>query len=104
MRRGYPVQPRACALLSCAHPGRSRAAQDCSCSDYCKYCAVVLSLNVACHDSRTLHVTSEHLQVVLDDGMDGDVGDPGAELSKRVENFGWPVGKGTSCRSWAVHR
>jgi hypothetical protein len=65
---------------------------------------VVLSLNVACNDNRTMHITSDHLEFVrLDDGV-GDEGEHGDELSKRVDNFGWPVGKGACVRSEGMPR
>jgi len=59
----------------------------------CRYCAVQLVLRVSCDDSNTLHVTSDHLEVVAQTAYD-DEGEAGDELSKRSEEFGQPVGKG----------
>jgi DNA-directed RNA polymerase II subunit RPB3 len=43
-----------------------------------------------------MDVTSDHLEFVVqsEGGEEGTIGDPGNELTKRVDNFGWPVGKG----------
>lgn len=51
-------------------------------------------LRISCNDSETLHVTSDHLEVVAQTTYE-DEGDVGDELSKRSEEFGQPVGKGT---------
>ena len=51
-------------------------------------------LRISCNDNQTLHVTSDHLEVVAQASYD-DEGDAGDELSKRSEEFGQPVGKGT---------
>ncbi|EIN11814.1 hypothetical protein PUNSTDRAFT_61925 [Punctularia strigosozonata HHB-11173 SS5] len=70
-----------------------RYSRDCSCMSSCSYCSIVLQLHVSCtEDDTTLNVTSDHLDVVP--ASDDDQGDPGEELTKRVENFGSPVGKG----------
>jgi len=50
-------------------------------------------LRISCNDSQTLHVTSDHLEVVPQTSYE-DEGDVGDELSKRSEEFGQPVGKG----------
>lgn len=60
----------------------------------CRYCAIQLVLRISCNDSETLHVTSDHLEVVAQTTYE-DEGDVGDELSKRSEEFGQPVGKGT---------
>ena len=51
-------------------------------------------LRISCNDNETLHVTSDHLEVVASMTYD-DEGEAGDELSKRSEEFGHPVGKGT---------
>ena len=61
----------------------------------CRYCAIQLVLRISCNDGQTLHVTSDHLEVVAQSAYE-DEGDVGDELSKRSEEFGQPVGKGTS--------
>ena len=53
-------------------------------------------LRISCDDSQTLHVTSDHLEVVAQTTYQ-DEGEAGDELSKRSEEFGQPVGKGTLC-------
>lgn len=60
----------------------------------CRYCAIQLVLRISCDDSQTLHVTSDHLEVVAQTSY-ADEGEAGDELSKRSEEFGHPVGKGT---------
>ncbi|EJD53687.1 insert subdomain of RNA polymerase alpha subunit [Auricularia subglabra TFB-10046 SS5] len=74
-----------------------RYTRDCNCLSSCSSCAVQLELKVSCNtDNRTLDVTSNHLEVVPMDSYDNfDMGGPatGEELSRRVENFGHPVGK-----------
>ena len=62
----------------------------------CRYCAIQLVLRISCNDNETLHVTSEHLEVVAGTAYE-DEGEAGDELSKRSEEFGHPVGKGTLC-------
>lgn len=62
----------------------------------CRYCAIQLVLRISCNDNETLHVTSDHLEVVASTTYD-DEGEAGDELSKRSEEFGHPVGKGTLC-------
>ncbi|KAF9820400.1 hypothetical protein IEO21_01409 [Rhodonia placenta] len=57
-----------------------RYTRDCTCLSWCQFCAVELTLHVACHDGVAMDVTSMHL-------------DGGDELAKRPENFGHPVGK-----------
>jgi DNA-directed RNA polymerase II subunit RPB3 len=52
---------------------------------------MMLVLNVACHDDNTMHVTSNHLEVIPFPSEDDNI-DPGEELSKRGESFGFPVG------------
>lgn len=51
-------------------------------------------LRISCDDNQTLHVTSDHLEVVAQTAYE-DEGEAGDELSKRSEEFGQPVGKGT---------
>ncbi|KZT26734.1 RBP11-like subunits of RNA polymerase [Neolentinus lepideus HHB14362 ss-1] len=66
--------------------------RDCTCESACEYCAIPLSLNVACSDNRTLDITSSHLQ--YDPSVfHNESGEEGDETAKRVENFGHPVGK-----------
>ena len=60
----------------------------------CRYCAIQLVLRILCDDNQTLHITSDHLEVVPQSSY-GDEGEVGDELSKRSEEFGQPVGKGT---------
>ena len=67
--------------------------QDCTCKEYCQYCSIELRLNVACDESRTMDITSNHLDIVPA-GWSENEGEAGEELSKRGENFGHPVGKG----------
>ncbi|TFK54215.1 RBP11-like subunits of RNA polymerase [Heliocybe sulcata] len=67
--------------------------RDCTCESACEFCAIPLSLSVACSDNRTLNITSDHLQydpAVFDQSERGAEGD---ETAKRIENFGHPVGK-----------
>ncbi|KAI0769600.1 DNA-directed RNA polymerase [Trametes elegans] len=74
-----------------------RYTRDCTCEVRCQYCAIELVLNVACHDGgHTMDVTSNMLEVVPTTrpgfgGFDADA--DGEELTKRVQNFGHPVGK-----------
>ncbi|KDQ53495.1 hypothetical protein JAAARDRAFT_426464 [Jaapia argillacea MUCL 33604] len=73
--------------------------RDCTCPVSCKYCSIDLVLHVACHEGKTMDITSNHLDVIAPNMFDtpddqGEVGDYGEELTKRVENFGHPVGKG----------
>lgn len=70
-----------------------RYTRDCGCIDGCKYCTIVLRLNVTCTTKgQTMIVTSNHLEVdiMIEDDPEAQ---PGEELSKRTENFGQPVGK-----------
>lgn len=62
---------------------------------FCDYCTVVINLRVTASD-QNLDVTSDHLDVepVGIGGMNYDEAETGEELSKRVENFGHPVGRG----------
>jgi len=69
-----------------------RYTRDCICLAGCAFCSMMLVLNVACHDDNTMDVTSNHLEVVPFPSED-DTLDPGDELSKRGESFGYPVGK-----------
>lgn len=69
--------------------------QDCTCDTFCQNCAIELVLNISCNESRTLDVTSNHLEVVVKDPY--SYIDPLAdELRNRPENFGHPVGKSES--------
>jgi len=71
--------------------------EDCNCDEQCKYCSIELRLNVACHEARTMEVTSNHLDVVIPGEVGQEIsmteGDAGDELMKRGERFGHPVGK-----------
>ncbi|KIY73033.1 RBP11-like subunits of RNA polymerase [Cylindrobasidium torrendii FP15055 ss-10] len=67
--------------------------RDCVCVGFCDYCTIKLVIDVQCHDSVTMDVTSNHLESAVaapfnNNGMDGD------EISKRAPDFGSPVGKG----------
>ncbi|CAL1707555.1 unnamed protein product [Somion occarium] len=43
-----------------------RYTRDCTCMDGCKYCTVILNLNVACNEEgKTMMITSNHLEVAL---------------------------------------
>lgn len=57
---------------------------------------MTLQLNVSCSDNRTMDVTSNHLEVMPIDPYVHDDGQPGEELSRRIETFGQPVGKSAS--------
>ncbi|TFK75421.1 hypothetical protein BDN72DRAFT_787446 [Pluteus cervinus] len=75
-----------------------RYTRDCTCLAGCPFCSVRLNLNVSCHDSHTLDITSEHLELIPpnDRGQwDGEQEEntDGDELTKRPANFGQPVGK-----------
>ncbi|KAH7888740.1 DNA-directed RNA polymerase II, subunit 3 [Phlebopus sp. FC_14] len=72
-----------------------RYTRDCTCLSGCRFCAIELRLDVACHDNRTMEVTSNHLEVVefTADGGPHNLITEGEEVSKRGENFGHPVGK-----------
>jgi len=69
-----------------------RYTRDCTCLVSCQYCSIELRLNVACDESRTMDVTSNHLDVVSP-GWSEHEGDAGEELTKRGDQFGHPVGK-----------
>lgn len=73
-------------------------AQDCTCLEGCKYCAIELRLDVMCNDNRTMEVFSSHLEVVEFNSNAGaqDTITEGEELTKRGEAFGNPVGKSSS--------
>ncbi|KIK67404.1 hypothetical protein GYMLUDRAFT_257290 [Collybiopsis luxurians FD-317 M1] len=68
-----------------------RYTRDCNCLENCAFCSIILSLHVTCHDSVTMDVTSNHLELQPhpDQGME----EAGEEQVKRIENFGSPVGK-----------
>ncbi|KIM91837.1 hypothetical protein PILCRDRAFT_809813 [Piloderma croceum F 1598] len=74
-----------------------RYTRDCTCDEQCKYCSIELRLNVACHEARTMEVTSNHLDIVVPGAYGSDSnqseGEAGEELTKRGERFGHPVGK-----------
>lgn len=73
--------------------------QDCSCMFQCAYCSIEYKLHVICTDSKTLDVTSNHLEILTNrDQGEGD----GDELLKRGEHFGHPVGK--SAYLWAIQQ
>lgn len=73
--------------------------KECTCLESCRYCAVELTLNVTCTSNQTMHITTNHLMVTPPNSYRngfGDEGEPGEELSKRPEKFGWPAGKGVT--------
>ncbi|KAF9566757.1 RBP11-like subunits of RNA polymerase [Agrocybe pediades] len=74
-----------------------RYTRDCTCLAGCSFCAMMLVLNISCHDDNTLDVTSDHLEVipypVTEDEHMPIHDDPGEEMSKRGPYFGHPVGK-----------
>jgi DNA-directed RNA polymerase II subunit RPB3 len=68
--------------------------QDCTCLESCQNCSIELVLNVACNESRTMDITSNHLDVVVRGGFGWrEEVDDGEEIARRSENFGHPVGK-----------
>ena len=68
--------------------------QDCTCLESCQNCSIELVLNVACNESRTMDVNSNHLDVVVRGGFGWrEEVDDGEEIARRSENFGHPVGK-----------
>ena len=68
--------------------------QDCTCLESCQNCSIELVLNVACNESRTMDVTSNHLDVVARGGFGWrEEVDDGEEIARRSETFGHPVGK-----------
>ncbi|EKM54464.1 uncharacterized protein PHACADRAFT_258319 [Phanerochaete carnosa HHB-10118-sp] len=68
-----------------------RYTRECTCESFCQFCAVVLQLNIRCETAgEHLDVTSNHLEFV---NLSNNYDDPGEEISKRPENFGYPVGK-----------
>ncbi|KAH7909326.1 DNA-directed RNA polymerase II, subunit 3 [Hygrophoropsis aurantiaca] len=69
-----------------------RYSRDCTCLTGCQYCSIELRLDVSCHDNKTMEVTSNHLEVIPPTMGEHD-GLPGEELTKRGEDFGYPVGK-----------
>ena len=55
---------------------------------------MILTLNVSCtEEEKTVNITSNHLEVQQQGYDFNDAENEGDELSKRVEYFGWPVGK-----------
>lgn len=71
-----------------------RYSRDCTCLESCQNCSIELILNVACNESRTMDVTSNHLDVVVRGGFGWrEEVDDGEEIARRSENFGHPVGK-----------
>ncbi|KAI0699237.1 RBP11-like subunits of RNA polymerase [Cytidiella melzeri] len=79
-------------LLSTNCDDSIRYTRDCTCSSYCAYCSVVLTLQIKCETQfAKIDVTSNHLEPSATYGV--DEGDAGEELGKRVEGFGLPVGK-----------
>ncbi|KZS98340.1 insert subdomain of RNA polymerase alpha subunit [Sistotremastrum niveocremeum HHB9708] len=79
-----------------------RYTRDCTCLSNCKYCSVVLYLDVSCQEGGTMDITSDHLQVVgynsgyrftSGPAYSDPASDGGEELSKRGDGFGNPVGK-----------
>jgi hypothetical protein len=88
--RQYDI--RECVKFHASSTAADRPSQDCNCKPYCKYCSIRLDLHVTCTDNRTIDITSNHLDIVLQEVTEYD-GTDGEELSKRAENFGYPVGK-----------
>jgi DNA-directed RNA polymerase II subunit RPB3 len=86
------------ALFSHRIPStQRRACQDCTCLESCQNCSIELILNVACNESRTMDITSNHLDVVARGGFGWrEEVDDGEEIARRSENFGHPVGKSAS--------
>ncbi|KAJ3528338.1 hypothetical protein NM688_g8012 [Phlebia brevispora] len=81
-------------LVSTGCEESMRYSRDCTCSSFCKYCSVILTLNVSCSEAETtVNITSDHLEVVTDPREYEESDTDGEELTKRVEYFGWPVGK-----------
>ena len=77
--------------------------QDCTCLESCQNCSIELVLNVACNESRTMDVTSNHLDVVARGGFGWrEEVDDGEEIARRSETFGHPVGK-SEFRSAPTH-
>ncbi|KAI0000575.1 DNA-directed RNA polymerase [Russula vinacea] len=71
-----------------------RYSRDCTCLESCQNCSIELILNVACHESRTMDITSNHLDVVVRGGYGWrEEVDDGEEIARRSETFGHPVGK-----------
>ncbi|KAI0280985.1 hypothetical protein BGY98DRAFT_960338 [Russula aff. rugulosa BPL654] len=71
-----------------------RYSRDCTCLESCQNCSIELVLNVACNESRTMDVTSNHLDVVARGGFGWrEEVDDGEEIARRSETFGHPVGK-----------
>ncbi|KIP10858.1 hypothetical protein PHLGIDRAFT_100423 [Phlebiopsis gigantea 11061_1 CR5-6] len=79
-------------LVSTACDEAMRYSRDCTCETNCAFCSVVLELNIR-SEILGLHldVTSNHLEIAP--ARPGVMDEVGEELSKRVENFGLPVGK-----------
>ncbi|KAI0344837.1 RBP11-like subunits of RNA polymerase [Trametopsis cervina] len=79
-------------LLSTNCDEAIRYTRDCTCSSYCAYCSVVLTLDIKCTTQHAkIDVTSNHLEPSAIYGV--DEGDAGEELGKRVDGFGLPVGR-----------
>lgn len=81
--------------------------QDCTCEVRCQFCAIELRLDVACHEAnKTMFVTSDMLEVVPTTRpgtfSSFDPEETGEELTKRGENFGHPIGKGTCALLWSL--
>ncbi|KAF7792393.1 hypothetical protein EIP86_003430 [Pleurotus ostreatoroseus] len=81
-------------LVSTGCEESMRYSRDCTCTSFCKYCSVILTLNISCTEAdTTVNITSNHLEI-LTSGLDyAEPESDGDELAKRVEFFGWPVGK-----------
>lgn len=68
-----------------------RYSRECTCESFCQFCAVILELNIRCETTgEHLDVTSNHLEFIP---LRNNYDDQGDEISKRPENFGYPVGK-----------
>ncbi|KAF9521008.1 hypothetical protein BS47DRAFT_1374550 [Hydnum rufescens UP504] len=68
--------------------------RECSCSSSCRFCSIVLSLDVACTSDRTMHITSNDLTIVppsTEEEMNGSEDDK--VLKKRPSNFGLPYNR-----------
>ncbi|KLO06440.1 RBP11-like subunits of RNA polymerase [Schizopora paradoxa] len=76
-----------------------RYARDCKCMKYCELCSLILKLDVQCHESGSMDITSNMLDLIPHDVMRQEGPDPSDEqlmtdeLSRRREGFGLPVSK-----------
>ena len=67
---------------------------------YCEFCSLILKLDVSCHESGSMDITSNMLDLIPHDPNRQEGPDPSdeplmaEELSRRGEGFGLPVSKG----------